>query len=141
MTFREKLKIEHPEKVTTHAIGGCYECPHSYGYESYDDRPCKHNSAVWCRDCWNREIPEEPKTFNFKPEGLNALIERVATKKDISVTILITGDSQHISVYPCPDPSEKQGNPVAEAYKLLVNSSYKTPDIELAISYLGEALE
>lgn len=141
MTFREKLKIEHPEKVTPRAIGGCYECPHSYGYESYDDRPCNKDRGFSCIDCWDREIPEEPKTFNFKPEILNALIERAATKKDISVTIFITGDSTHISVYPCPDPSEKRGNPVAEAYKLLVNSSYKTPDIELAIGYLGEALE
>lgn len=141
MTFREKLQKEHPEKVTTLAIGGCYECPHSYGYESYDDRPCKHNSAVRCRDCWNREIPEEPKTFAFKPEGLNALIERAATKKDISVTIFITGDSTHISVYPCPDPSEKKVNPVAEAYKILVASGYRLNGVSEAIRKLEEALE
>lgn len=148
MTFKEKLQKEHPEEVGAQFIGGCNRCPDDYGYEEY--ARCSERLPEFvgddsrrCRACWNRTIPgtEKPKTFNFKPEGLNALIERVATKKDISVTIFITGDSQHISVYPCPDPSEKQGNPVAEAYKILVASGYRLNGISEAIRKLEEALE
>lgn len=136
MTFKEKLQKEHPDKVNAMCIGGCASCPHTYGYERRDDSPCK---TLNCRDCWNRTIPgtEEP---SVKPD-LNALIERAGTKKDISLSIFIREGDTHISIYPCPDPSEKKGNPVAEAYKLLVGSSYKTSAIEAAIGYLGEALE
>lgn len=135
MTFREKWLKDHPDDDEYMFLD---TCPHKQGYEDDKCHRCSEQGFT-CRDCWNREIPgtEEP---SIKPD-LNALIERAATKKDISVTIFITGDSTHISVYPCPDPSEKRGNPVAEAYRLLVNSSYKTTDIELAIGYLGEALE
>lgn len=142
MTFREKLQKEHPDKVNSWCIGGCASCPHTYGYE--ENMPCSNKERlISCRECWDRVIPgtEEPKTFAFKPDDLNALIERAATKRDISLSIFITGDSTHISVYPCPDPSEKKGNPVAEAYKLLVESNYKTVAIARAIDYLGEALE
>ena len=67
---------------------------------------------------------------------LHDLIDRVAVKKDISVTIFITGDSTHISVYPHPDPEEGTKNPVAEAYRALVAG-----DSEEAIGYLAEALD
>lgn len=147
MTFREKLKIEHPDKIGSQHLGGCSGCPDSYGYEvrslfcRVHESGGSHRSPSpsKCFECWSRTIPgtENP---SIKPD-LNALIERAATKRDISVSIFITGDTTHISVYPCPDPSEKKGNPVAEAYRLLVNSSYKTPDIAKAIDHLGEALE
>ena len=138
MTFREKLKQEHPECVRPSCMGGCASCPYIYGYEDRNDRPCR-SKGYSCTDCWNRTIPgtEEP---SVKPD-LNALIERAATKKDISLMIHINGDDTTISVYPCPDPSEKKGNPVAEAYRILVNSGYKTVDMERAIDDLGEALE
>lgn len=138
MTFREKLQKEYPERTGDHWLGGCMGCPKDYGYEDSRPSECNINLAS-CSRCWNRTIPGTEKP-SIKPD-LNALVERAATKRDISVSIFITGDSTHISVYPCPDPSEKKGNPVAEAYRLLVNSSYKTPDIAKAIDHLGEALE
>jgi len=50
MTFREKLKQEHPECV----IGDdCVECPDHYGYETY--RYCPTHT---CKECWDREISE-----------------------------------------------------------------------------------
>lgn len=53
MTFREKLKREHPEMVNERYIGGCKGCPSGYGYG--DNMPnCSH---VTCAECWNREIP------------------------------------------------------------------------------------
>lgn len=138
MTFREKLKKEHPDCTGVCWWGGCMGCPKDYGYEDSRPSECDVDRAS-CIRCWSRTVPgtEEP---SVKPD-LNALIERAATKRDISLLIHINGDDTTISVYPCPDPSEKKGNPVAEAYRLLVNSSYKTPDIAKAIDHLGEALE
>lgn len=148
MTFREKLKKERPEEVSDCWQGGCCACPKSYGYELHTEAPCRANggrtSEAICRACWDRTIPgtEEP---SIKPD-LNALIERAATKKDISVTILITGDTTHISVYPCPDPSEKKGNPVAEAYEMLLKADLRDENslvcaVSNASDLLKEALE
>jgi len=139
MTFKEKLRKEHPDKIDDEALGGCIACPHDYGYESYEKRPCivdDEEGCISCEKCWSRDIPEEEPKLS-----LNALIERAGTKKDISLTIFITGESTHISVYPCPDPSEKKGNPVAEAYKLLVGSPHNAEAFETAIKKLEEALE
>lgn len=55
MTFREKLKKEHPEKVYGSAEGGCEGCPQDYGYVK-ENCPC-----MVCAECWDREIPTEPK--------------------------------------------------------------------------------
>ena len=148
MTFREKLQKERPDCVGHEWNGGCMACPKSYGYELYNESPCYPKDYVtdgeMCRACWDRTIPgtENPST---KPD-LNALIERAATKKDISVTIFITGDTTHISVYPCPDPSEKKGNPVAEAYRLLVQADLRDENslvcaVSNASDLLKEALE
>ena len=52
MTFRAKLKEEHPEKIDERCAGGCIGCPSNYGYEENYD--CK---GVTCKDCWNREMP------------------------------------------------------------------------------------
>ena len=140
MTFKEKLKQEYPDRVRPSCMGGCVSCPYVYGYEDRNDRPCK-GKGYSCTECWNRVIPgTEPAKPNSNM-SLVDLIERAATKKDISVTIFITGDSQHISVYPCPDPSEKRGNPVAEAYKILVASGYRLNGVSEAIRKLEEALE
>lgn len=144
MTFREKLQKERPDKVMKEACGGCLGCPYDYGYEFYNERPCVGDhkcNDFSCRDCWDREIPGTEPTKPSSNMSLVDLIERAGTKKDISLLIHINGDDTTISVYPCPDPSEKKGNPVAEAYKLLVGSSYKTVAMARAIDYLGEALE
>lgn len=146
MTFREKWLKDHPDDAEHMFLD---TCPHKEGYEAHSCNRC-YEMGFTCRDCWNREMPEKaPDECVFanvckhvKPTpDLNALIERAATKKDISLTILITGDSTHISVYPCPDPSEKTGNPVAEAYKILVASGYRLNGVSEAIRKLEEALE
>ena len=52
MKYIEKLKEEHPERVSDEFAGGCEGCPEDYGYESRDEH---------CPDgkCWEREMPEE----------------------------------------------------------------------------------
>ena len=57
MTCREKFKLEHPGMVSPNIIGGCWDCPHTYGYLP---RPayCENGSGNRCTECWDREIPE-----------------------------------------------------------------------------------
>ena len=57
MTCREKLKIEHPNKIDSSCNGGCAGCPHMYGYLPMRDKCID----IDCYKCWDREIPEEPK--------------------------------------------------------------------------------
>lgn len=72
MTFREKLQQEHPEKCNDCAIGGCDNCPSTYGYEPPKGKDgediCEEfynaydNEDALCTKCWDREIPEaEPE--------------------------------------------------------------------------------
>lgn len=59
MTCREKLAIEHPEKVDSKRIGGCVGCPYAYGYAK-EPEECK-NGSLNCWECWDREV-EDVKT-------------------------------------------------------------------------------
>ena len=59
MTCREKLKLEQPEAVDVMYAGGCASCPNEYGY--LRDPDWCHNPDK-CRECWDREIPEERLT-------------------------------------------------------------------------------
>ena len=66
MTAREKLVIEHPEKLNNLEPGGCMGCPKDYGYLPDDDfctNGCNRYDDLFecCRKCWDREIPEEMK--------------------------------------------------------------------------------
>lgn len=54
MTFKEKLKQEHPEKLDNGCGGGCIGCPYDYGYEKGKPKGCK---GGYCNVCWNREMP------------------------------------------------------------------------------------
>lgn len=65
MTFKEKLKLEHPECINPHSAGGCKGCPCTYGYEDASDAHCTRTtrdiSDERCTACWNREIPTKEK--------------------------------------------------------------------------------
>ena len=66
MTAREKLAVEHPEKLDDVEPGGCLGCPEDYGYLPNADF-CKSGDDQYgdlferCKKCWDREIPEEMK--------------------------------------------------------------------------------
>ena len=66
MTAREKLTVEHPEKLDDVEPGGCLGCPEDYGYLPDADF-CTNNYDRYgdlferCKKCWDREIPEEMK--------------------------------------------------------------------------------
>ena len=54
MTFKEKLQMEHPEKVNERFGGGWLECPDTYGYGNMEGK-CTFD----CKSCWDREMPNE----------------------------------------------------------------------------------
>ena len=62
MTYKEKLMMEHPKRISEEGIGGCYGCPSGYGYCSKDEHWCViRNASVGhdtCAECWDREMPE-----------------------------------------------------------------------------------
>ena len=66
MTAREKLTVEHPEKLDDSEPGGCMGCPEDYGYLPDADF-CTNGYDQYgdlfkrCKKCWDREIPEEMK--------------------------------------------------------------------------------
>lgn len=59
MTFAEKARKEHPELCDQELGYPTHCCPHhgSFGYEEYPGK--SKRSELSCRECWNREIPEE----------------------------------------------------------------------------------
>ena len=56
MTCREKLEMEHPEKLDRKLLGGCVGCPHKYGYAKKPEW-CE-NVKFRCWECWDREVEE-----------------------------------------------------------------------------------
>lgn len=62
MTYREKLKLEHPESVRPKWVGGCMGCPGCYwgGAPKQSLGRCSAAPDI-CRICWDQEAPEPPK--------------------------------------------------------------------------------
>lgn len=65
MTCRERLEIEHPDKINAGSLGGCVGCPSEYGYTVSHISNCNRGkvSDETCRKCWDREIPGEHEDF------------------------------------------------------------------------------
>ena len=81
MTFKEKLAMEHPERVDILYAGGCSNCPYFYGYETHDEsvKNCIRNKGKGCDYCWNREIPESESAV---VENLSTKIEKTFDLKE-----------------------------------------------------------
>ena len=69
MTCREKLKIEHPRSINPFSFGGCYGCPHNYGYLPLSKRLCGGNYSDFnhetCTKCWDQEVEESAKEAKY----------------------------------------------------------------------------
>lgn len=60
MTFAEKARKEHPERFAFDLGYPPRDCPHHAPFDYPDTREDCHCAKYTCRQCWNREIPEEP---------------------------------------------------------------------------------
>lgn len=71
-TCRERLKREHPEFVGPDHLGGCYSCPHKFGYTTKTGlckfAGCASSSEkdALCAKCWDR--PVETKHDGYKAD-------------------------------------------------------------------------
>lgn len=79
MTCREKLELEHPEKVNALFTGGCKGCPADYGYNeaASNNRFCQGMDS--CDECWDQEVIE---TKNEENKGEKKMIEFATAAKD-----------------------------------------------------------
>lgn len=67
MTFREKLKKEHPENIKPIYCGGCLDCPSDYGYEEHPNCNIANGD---CTACWDRKIPGTDRKNNYMKDSL-----------------------------------------------------------------------
>lgn len=90
MTCREKLKMEHPEKISDDRLGGCEGCPSGYRYLTVSQTLCPNYteaSPIKCRKCWDQEIPETENEQDHKPDNVK---ESVKPKLIFLMASLIT---------------------------------------------------
>lgn len=75
MTFKEKLTMEHPDKMNDYRESGYWDgCPYEYGYDKEKEalKNCLCYGGRGCEYCWNREIPNsEPTVESIQYEAVN----------------------------------------------------------------------
>lgn len=106
MTCREKLALEHPEKVKNVFKGGCKGCPYEYGYVI--EHGCMHDAdgKADCTRCWDREVySEETEKDNTSSTSIDIhkIIDDAMEKKDRSVSLYISEHSVSVTVTPLDD--------------------------------------
>ena len=86
MTCREKLAMEHPDRISENYRGGCCSCPSIYGYMRDPEYCGEIMPDDACTRCWDREIfgneTKETKTHMTTNEYQNLALKTEA-KKDI----------------------------------------------------------
>lgn len=88
MIAREKLELEHPERVNVGYIGGCLGCPSDYGYlfkPMYCRDPRYGSNLKQCTDCWDREIPGEKEKENKPMKKTKAMLEEELEQKQTEI--------------------------------------------------------
>lgn len=91
MTCKEKLTIEHPDKLNPNDIGGAQGCPSHYGYlEDPDDSMCRTTS---CAECWEREIPEKKPVFEHSGEPISKVKD--IFEENGGVVVMLDPVSEH----------------------------------------------
>lgn len=90
-TFRDRLKKEHPECVSSIFDGGCKGCPRDYGYESWRDalKACKGTNHD-CTACWDREVTSSNELIEKQCRYLEAQAAKIGV--DVVVTPNNHGD-------------------------------------------------
>ena len=76
MTYRDLMRIEHPNAIDPAYIGGCMSCPSLQGYEKHPSPNCAVTigkpTDTQCRKCWDREAPDEIAESVLLAHGLDA---------------------------------------------------------------------
>ncbi len=81
MTCKEKLALEHPDKLSYNTLGGCISCPDTYGYLDPPIEGCA--TPEGCIACWNREIPgSEPVKLDLAASGTGIALGTIKDSGD-----------------------------------------------------------
>lgn len=112
MTCRERLAIEHPDRISDDHWGGCLGCPSEFGYLP-DPEECPKEHMVddfdkTCRECWDRETAGN-KSNQHTIMGIDILdlLNDAMKKRDRSVTIYFhPKKGMNVNVYPWPDTED-----------------------------------
>lgn len=106
MTCREKLALQHPDRIGAMWFGGCVGCPKDYGYSKKIDK-CNGPNEKACSLCWNQEVVEETTSFDIPWAQFKTLIDDAMTKRDRTVSIYFHPENGlSVNVYPWPDAEE-----------------------------------
>lgn len=103
MTFREKLRKEHPERINEEHLGGCEGCPYGYGYEKSIEEICKISEEE-CRKCCDREIPGTEDKEMTKADLKDGM---VCERRDGELMLWINGALRGINDWDTPGESLK----------------------------------
>lgn len=78
MTYREKFHMEHPDRdsVNTLRMGCPADYAHNTNCPEYSD-----GTVMSCKNCWNREIPEEKEKENKPMKKTKAMLEEELDQK------------------------------------------------------------
>lgn len=68
MTYKQKLRRDHPEFVNVNYCGGCYGCPAEYYPEAKPFEYCTCGDEATCAECWNREADSTDDAPQEKPK-------------------------------------------------------------------------
>ena len=108
MTCREKLAQEYPEKIDPGDPGGCKGCPDTYNY--LDMPPEDMCGALYCRDCWDREIPGTlPSQYKIDTEAEAELAKPDPMWTKENPHILDSGDRTEFATGAVRDMREGKG--------------------------------
>lgn len=135
MTCRERLIKEHPELVDEGYKGGCSSCPSDYNYMD-DPNFCNLSSPlrdVYCRLCWDREIPEEATPITFDWSKLREFVDDSMKKRDRFISVYFHPEhGVSVNVYPWPDVEETEDSNVEPyGYSPFYSSDMNEADDEL----------
>ena len=137
MTFAEKARKEHPELCDQELGYPTNRCPagSDFRYEAYVVGACAKNDLT-CKECWDREIPEEaPKPTTKKTKAqlleelaeLNKEIERL-NEEAKRLERYAQYENAANEIYAMQKAFENSGFTREEAFKLLmelVSATYK----------------
>lgn len=120
MTYKEKIAIERPDKISEQWWGGVDGCPGNYFREG-DGAPicggptCLGCGSDECTKCWNTEMPEEKKPeteTKYKPsESILEFLDKARDRGDMTIRIAVdTTNNDIVEVWVSPDrnPEEEE---------------------------------
>ena len=108
MTCREKLAIEHPEKISMLEPGGCIGCPTTYDYGTKHPL-CNENYPDICTVCWDQKFIEDKEKKEQSRNLFYEQLEKESLSSEHSPKILDSGNRRQFETGAVRDIQEGKG--------------------------------